>query len=279
MTSTTTSSELLDAALGYGALGWWVFPCRPGAKRPATKNGLHAATTDQDTIGAWWGQHPGLNIGVACGPSGLLVVDLDERPPVSGVTNFFQLVADAGHPADVATRTHDTPSDGGHLLYRAPPGVTLPSTAGKLAPGVDTRGDGGYALLPPSRLANGVYKVWDDAPILDTPAWLVDLLTATPAPPAGPIGPAGSQRSAYGARALDAELGRLAQAVEGQRNDTLIRAAFRCGQLAGGGELDPVDAATALHAVAVRVGLADREVEATIRSGLRAGATRPRSAA
>lgn len=82
----------------------------------------------------------------------------------------------------------------------------------------------------------------------------------------------------YGRTALDAELGRLARAVDGSRNDALNTAAFRLGQLVAGGEIDEADAMLGLVDVARRIGLGAAEITATARSGLNAGMAHPRNA-
>ena len=83
--------------------------------------------------------------------------------------------------------------------------------------------------------------------------------------------------SAYGHRALEAEVGRLALAPVDTRNDALNRAAFSLGQLVAGGELEPAAVAGNLLAVAERIGLSTTEAERTIASGLRRGLDHPRS--
>ena len=55
---------------------------------------------------------------------------------------------EAEHGAAPETMTIGTPSGGRHLIFSG----SLPSTAARLAPHVDTRGVGGYGILPPSRL-------------------------------------------------------------------------------------------------------------------------------
>ena len=67
----------LWSALAAADAGWHVFPCAPGSKRPALReNWQDLATTDPGRIRAWWARQP-YNIGIACGPSGLVVIDLD----------------------------------------------------------------------------------------------------------------------------------------------------------------------------------------------------------
>ena len=68
--------RLLRAALAAARSGLYVFPVRPYGKTPAVRDWEHAATTDPTIITAWWRSRP-YNIGIATGPSRLLVVDLD----------------------------------------------------------------------------------------------------------------------------------------------------------------------------------------------------------
>lgn len=82
----------------------------------------------------------------------------------------------------------------------------------------------------------------------------------------------------YAQAALEAEAERVTAAATGTRNHTLNRAAFSLGQLVAGGELDEHTVVTELTAAAQLAGLHDTEIAATIASGLRAGATYPRSA-
>lgn len=62
---------------------------------------------------------------------------------------------------------------------------------------------------------------------------------------------------------------------EGGRNSALNWAAFRAGQMVGGGFLDEDSTRNELHAVGLRVGLEGHEVERTISSGLEAGKEKP----
>src|SRR3954454_25022495 len=70
--------RLMISALSLAARGWFVFPLRPRDKRPLPyfKRWEQRATRDPDTIFAWWTVAP-YNIGIATGPSKLLVIDCD----------------------------------------------------------------------------------------------------------------------------------------------------------------------------------------------------------
>ena len=64
------------AALAAAARGWPVVPLRPHGKEPALRGWDDEATLDRDRIRHWWSRRA-YNVGVSCGPAGLLVVDLD----------------------------------------------------------------------------------------------------------------------------------------------------------------------------------------------------------
>jgi putative DNA primase/helicase len=61
-------TSFLDAALGYAARGWPVFPLRrkiPLIAKADDGHGHHDATTDTAVISDWWTQYPNANIGIA----------------------------------------------------------------------------------------------------------------------------------------------------------------------------------------------------------------------
>src|SRR5438045_2239476 len=92
------SLRLMKRALHLAESGWFVFPLRPGDKRPAVKfiKWEQRATQDPDLIVRWWKRAP-YNIGVACGPSKLLVVDCDTRGEEDGLDVLTELAAQSGH--------------------------------------------------------------------------------------------------------------------------------------------------------------------------------------
>ncbi|WP_410593372.1 bifunctional DNA primase/polymerase [Amycolatopsis sp. lyj-23] len=307
------STTTVDAALDAAGRGWHVFPLRPRDKRPAGHGedacpgtgrcaGGHRtweqrATTDPDKIRAAW-THAPYGIGVAAGPSGLCVLDLDTAKPGETVPERWAaagarcgedvlavLADEAGQELPGDTLTVRTPSGGLHLYYRVPAGVALRNTSGERGQGlgwkVDTRAWGGYVVGPGTVTDAGRYAYVWDGEVAELPAWLVDRLTPAPLPaaPVVPIRPAGSRRSRYLDVAVRAEAGKVADAKD-NRNATLYAAAVALGQLVAGGALTEDEVRAALRTAAGRhIGtrhFTAREADNTITSGLRAGRNRPR---
>jgi len=155
-------------ALEYAVGGWPVFPCAPGGKEPLTKHGHLDATTDRSRITAWWNRWPHANIGIPTGKhSGILALDVDQPTGLD--------VLRAEHGQLPATRTHSTGSGGMHYLFAYPAGVEIRNSAGKLAEGLDVRGEGGYIIAPPSRTTQP-YEVLDALPLATPPGWLTEAL-------------------------------------------------------------------------------------------------------
>jgi archaellum biogenesis ATPase FlaH len=132
-----------------------VFPCVPGEKRPLTQNGLLAATTEPGQIDAWWTQHPNANIGIACGPSRIVALDVDVKN--DGAASYEALRSSLS-AALFETVTAGTPSGGQHLLYSAV-GI-IASGVNCIGTGIDIRAQGGYIVAAPSRVAGKVYA-WE----------------------------------------------------------------------------------------------------------------------
>ncbi|MFF0794969.1 bifunctional DNA primase/polymerase [Streptomyces spiralis] len=220
--------------------GWPVHPLSPGRKTPAANcadcrttlhthadcpclpagrwcHGFHAATLDQRRIKQWWTAHPNFGVGIACGPAGLLVIDIDAKhaqPPgrdrilpgipiadhvnLTGLATGFHtlaiLAALRGHPSpadDDTTLRVRTPSGGLHVWYRTADSRPWQCSAGSsqgraLAWQVDIRAHGGYIIAPGTTTSYGIYAALGDvrepAPL---PFWLAQDLERTghlPAP-------------------------------------------------------------------------------------------------
>ena len=162
---------LLKAALAYACSGVPVFPCEPGGKRPLTYNGFWDASADPRRVAAWWDRWPDANLGVPTGErSGLLVLDID--PGVGGPESLAALERAHGTlPKTARTRTG---GGGVHVFFGYPAAEEVRNSAGKLGPGLDVRGEGGYVIVPPSR-TRGAYE-WLDRTPLAQPSWLLECL-------------------------------------------------------------------------------------------------------
>jgi Bifunctional DNA primase/polymerase, N-terminal/Primase C terminal 1 (PriCT-1) len=164
---TELRSQLFTAALDYARRGWPVFPCKPGSKKPLIKDWPNKATTEPGQIAAWWGRWPEANVAIVTGErSGILAVDVDDT------SSLYSLEDEHGNLP--ATLTHGTGSGGMHLLFRYPD-ENIRNSASKIAPGIDTRGEGGYILAPPSRTTRA-YQVLDALALADAPAWVLEKL-------------------------------------------------------------------------------------------------------
>ena len=154
--STNMKHLLLHEALELSAKNIPVFPCRSEGERskaPLTRNGLREASTVPDRIRYWWKQNSQAAIGVPTGEvSGVVVLDVDVRKGKAGRKTLSEL-----NISIPATSVAHTPSGGLHY-YFANPKEGMRSTAGVLGPGIDTRGDGGYVIVPPSRIEGVEYK-------------------------------------------------------------------------------------------------------------------------
>jgi len=277
--------------------GWHVFPCAVGGKRPALRgNWQELATRSPDQVRDWWARAP-YNIGIACGPSGLVVIDLDQPRdgaiddpdddgalfPLSGADRLSRLAREHGERYPGGTYVVDTPSGGCHLYFSVAGAVEgARNSAGVLGPHIDVRAGGGYVVGAGSRIGGQAYTARkgprDPAPL---PSWLGRLVAEAPValPVPAPRLPVAdrAQGRAYAMAALRAETSRVAAAVPGTRNDTLNRAAFSLGQLVAAGLLPPVPVITGLISAAMYAGLTEEEAARTVRSGMAGGARNPRS--
>lgn len=168
--------SFLANALHYASMGWHIFPLRPRDKQPLTKHGYKEATLDLAQIIQWWTATPAANIGLACEASGLAVIDLDGD---SGNTTWEQLKEQHGifeSPFVSLTPGRAGKGPGRHLLYLG----TVRSTTDKLGANIDTRGEGGYIVLPPSihpdHLNGPRYQWADESQLANPPPDLPDVI-------------------------------------------------------------------------------------------------------
>jgi Bifunctional DNA primase/polymerase, N-terminal/AAA domain/Primase C terminal 1 (PriCT-1) len=165
----TALSGLGQAALRRARNGWPVFPCEKRGKKPLCEHGFEDASTNEETIIAWWTRWPDANIGYPTKRYVVLDVDGEE-----GERALSDLEAEHGKlPETLTAKTGK-----GRHLYFAPNGTRIRSSAGKLGPHLDIRAEGGYVILPPSVHSSGRKYQWlnKDKPAL-WPAWIPGLLS------------------------------------------------------------------------------------------------------
>jgi hypothetical protein len=281
-------SALLRAALDAAARGWHVFPLRPGGKPPAlhgegscTRTGECAdghrkweqrATTDPDRIRAAWSRAP-FNVGIATGPSGLVVIDLDtpehkgSADAPDGATTFAALCERAGHAVPDTYRVR-TASGGAHLYFTAPDGFRIGCTAGTIADSVDTRAWGGYVVAEGSITPTGPYEPLSGPVTAPLPSWLQSILQPAPKRPQTPSVAVAGQSRRYADVALAAETRNVATAQLGQREAMLFRAARALGRFVAWGDLPRHVVEQALQEGGESAGLSASQCRSTLRSAL-----------
>lgn len=264
--------------------------------------GLYLATNDVAVVTRWWTVEPKANIGVRTG-DGLLFVDIDipdadEGKTVDGEASLALLEAENDElPVTPRQRTGEKKQADGTmrrgLQYAFSVEGETRNSASKLGPGIDTRGDGGYVVAPPSVHPSGVTYEWEDGarpsqiPLAPAPAWLLAKLAETKKlsevarAHAPPEQPANDIKEKWVQKAVDGEYERAAANTPGSRNHNLNTAAFKLGQLVGGSVLDRDTVLRTLTAAAEQSGWAKEEgsdaVEKVIMSGMDAGILQPRT--
>ncbi len=182
------------AARGYAAKGWAVFLVEPpvigdkeSGKRPLSDqqlglfNGKDQATTDVALIDAWWGKHPGANVGIALDKSNLVVLDVDVGLKKDGTPKQGRKSLEEFDAQLAPTLTAITGGGGLHALYDA---GGLPIHALHLREGIDIIGHGYIVAAPSLHYTGGQYR-WNDvraiAPLPDILRAAVATKRATPA--------------------------------------------------------------------------------------------------
>jgi hypothetical protein len=247
----------------YVDLGYFLFPVEPRGKRPATKNGFKDATRDVKTIAQWIKTNPDFNWAISCEHSGLFVLDVD------GPDGLKELAAlEAGYTSLSCVMVNITPRNGYHIFFRQPD-ERLPSTVRRLGRRIDTRGVGGYIVVPPSRIDGtevGEYLALDEliAPedLPTPPFWLVNLLL-TPQTVCVPDSLILSERTPEDRERSAQRIARwLSQVSEGHRNTSTFWAACEMARLG----IEQHRAEQYLRMAARVNGLPEREVVTCVNS-------------
>lgn len=283
-----TDVSLVDAALIYAEIGFRVHPIIAEGKLPLTEHGVKDATTNPDQIRAWWSKWPNANVGIATGRMAqedayVLVVDVDGE---EGRESLELLLSVHGSLPD----TLECGTGAGRHIYFFSDTV-LPNSASKLGSKIDTRGEGGYVIAPPSVHANGKVYTWDDADLADfvhsemamLPTWIAEALEK-PKWEEKPRGGTdfrlgkplqnflpGEGTSQLYENFVRLKLQEIASAPDGCRNQTYHDCIYALAPIVREGFAEEHYVEDQAKAAARSAGLGEREIDLTWRSGFDSG--------
>ena len=116
-------------------------------KKPLIKDWPNLATVDEQQLCDWFDRLESPNIAVVTGhKSGFFCLDVDGE---EGRTSLKAL--ENQHSRLDQSCLAQTASGGLHDYFKMPLEADIRNSAGKLAPGLDIRGNGGYVIVPPSQ--------------------------------------------------------------------------------------------------------------------------------
>ena len=176
----------------YRACGLQIVPAwmpreRKDYKRPYLTNWkqYQGSLVDDRQFSLWYDQASGLfrerpNLGLLTGAcsGNRFIVDFDTQKGPQAQAWWDRILAEHNNRIDLETVEQITGGSGKHKVFEAPPGFVVPTC--KTDIGVDIRGEGAFAVLPPSEHASGRAYAWAlgrapwEVEILDAPQWLLD---------------------------------------------------------------------------------------------------------
>lgn len=135
-------------------------------------------------FGRWYGlqgEHTKrANMGLITGRASgnLFVIDLDEYKSPTALAWWQGVLAEHNNNIEPETWQQTTGGGGRQMLFRGADGWTAPTNRTKI--NVDIRGQGGFAILPPSLHESGNNYAWKvgcapwETEVADAPQWLMD---------------------------------------------------------------------------------------------------------
>ncbi len=167
MMNPPNSYSHLEWALYYRSIGFSIFPVGDYGdyKTPIVEwKELQERLASEEEIKRWWEKWPTANIGVATGKvSNVIVVDVE----AGGETKYLT--------PSVCSKT----GGGGYHFFYIYPGVKIKNGV-RIKQLTDIRGDGGYAVLPPSMHETGNRYEWavppDSAGYAELPESILNIL-------------------------------------------------------------------------------------------------------
>jgi hypothetical protein len=290
----------VEAALDYAErFGWYVFPCiwrGPDRKKPLIKDQHQRASLDRAQITTWWGRWPQALIGVSCGRSGLVVLDIDIRPPTAkrGWIHGFDTLAELGFLPLPETPLQHTAGGGVHAIFAARYDEPIRASNGMLgrrrgpdgkwiSGGLDVRaGENSFiAAAPGSGYAPDPVCNLDTVALARAPTWL-NPPEEEPRKPRQPVRPCRGL-SPYADAAIQQACLAIRAAGDGVRHTILRDQSFSIGTLAGAGGIPADFARDALIDAGCGMikGVRGRqwngkEIERVVNTAFAAGLGRPR---
>lgn len=160
---------MITYALAYQLQGFHVFPVGNN-KRPIVEwEEFQTRPATAEEITKWWTKWPNANIGIVTGTvPGIVVIDIESAKGLDAYVEKY------GMPTKTLIQRTGK-ENGMHLIKRHSRNGMILQNQVKTLPDVDTRGDGGYILIGPSRHPSGRrYQLIDCDPLKDN---LFDLIT------------------------------------------------------------------------------------------------------
>jgi putative DNA primase/helicase len=291
---TTVSTDYTNYAEAIYQAGFNVLPMKPNSKIPDLATWGEFSTrrqTEQEVRAFSWSR----NLAIVNGINNIRTIDIDGCDSADVLFNVLQLLGlDFEYQWIV-----QSPGKGGgfHIYLLCPDALTLTSNAvlvGDPLPDqafkqVELRWSKCYTMFPPSihPETNTAYHWLFDVPttpIAVVPVSVVESAFRSIAVPAQKTKEEIHDQEpkkvikfdAWALKAQEQELNKVRSAPEGGRNAQLNRSAFALGQIVGSGLLNFEEAQEELTRAALAAGLNEKEIKATIKSGLEAGTKKPR---
>jgi Bifunctional DNA primase/polymerase, N-terminal len=233
------SADVYAAALAYTDLGLSVLPCK-GKEPSIFWKPFQNRRASPQIIANWY--HSGFlhNVGIICGSvsANLVVLDLDGMLAINLVNDVFPGLSDT-------YRVMTGSGQGNHYYFYTEEPTPTTRVMGTPWGNIELRSDKTYVIAPPSihpftgrpyvaSYAREIERVHDLREVVE---WIKSLMRnkhdGQLPPPAGKV----YHNTAYGLAALHSESQEVAQAIPGERNNRLYRAALKLGSLIADGKL------------------------------------------
>ena len=202
--------------------GEWKFPCLAWGE---FQNNLVSDLVFDRWYGANTGEHwQRAQMGVITGlcSGNVFVVDLDDQKGPQAEAWWQGLIAVHNNNLDIETVEQRTGGGGRQKLFRAPMDWVAPTN--KTSIHIDIRGQGGFAMLPPSRHESGHDYEWLpgrapwEIPIAEAPEWLLEAIEALIArhgsrPRTEKTASPGTEKNAFSTRIIEGREGYMRDMV------------------------------------------------------------------